>query len=123
MCIPDIHKINSPVLYLLAYASNKVEWKVEKMVLFRVSTIISVNRYSNSTYPYLFNVKRTFQDGGVSNPIAVGDFTDKAIAEKYRESLLNVASNVKFSIQDVEIKVKEQQQGTNMRHVTQTKTT
>src|SRR5690606_26367390 len=99
------HKIDAPVLYLFAYASNKTEWKEDKTVAMTVSNVIPVYRYSDGTYPYIANVKRTFENGGMSNPIVVGYFTDQAMAEKYQQSLAGVAEQGRFQVSYVDIKV------------------
>src|SRR5690606_5898748 len=92
---------------LFAYNSNKNEWNEDKSVAMSVSNVIPVYRYSDGTYPYLSNVKRTFESGGMSNPIIVGYFTDRAMAEKYQQSLLGVANPGRFLISQIDIKVKE----------------
>lgn len=99
------HKIDAPVLYLFAYASNKNEWNEDKTVAMTVSNVIPVYRYSDGTYPYVANVKRTFENGGMSNPIVVGYFTDQAMAEKYQQSLVDVADQGRFKVSHVKIKV------------------
>jgi len=99
------HKIDAPVLYLFAYTSNKNEWKEDKTVAMTVSNVIPVYRYSDGTYPYIANVKRTFETGGMSNPVVVGYFTDQAMAEKYQQSLLGVADQGRFLVSGVDIKV------------------
>ncbi|PRD49400.1 hypothetical protein C5745_01920 [Sphingobacterium haloxyli] len=99
------HKIDAPVLYLFAYASNKNEWNEDKTVAMTVSNVIPVYRYNDGTYPYIANVKRTFETGGMSNPVVVGYFTDQAMAEKYQQSLVDVADQGRFQVSHVDIKV------------------
>lgn|GEM_PF-1764670 len=106
-------KITAPVLYLFAHGSNKADWYKNQSVAMALSNVIPVYRYSDGTYPYTSNVKRTFENAGISNPVLVGYFTDKNEAEKYRSSLLEIAPNAKFAINDVAVKVKEQALNTN----------
>jgi len=105
------HQIDAPVLYLFAYTSNKSEWQQDKTVPMAVSNVIPVYRYSDDTYPYLSNVKRTFESAGMSSPVIVGYFTDQAMAEKYQQSLLKVSNQGRFLVDHIEIKVKEKDTG------------
>lgn len=102
------HKVTAPALYVFAYSSNKAEWENNQAVLMSVSNIIPVYRYNDGTYPYTSNVKRIFENVGLSNPILMGYFTNETEAEKYRRSLLDVAPSAKFTVKEVEVKVKEQ---------------
>ncbi len=106
------HKITAPVLYVFAYNSNKADWNKNQNVAMSISNVIPVYRYSDGTYPYTSNVKRTFENEGLSNPILMGYFTNKSEAENYRNSLLEVAPNAKFTVKNVEVKVKEQKLNT-----------
>lgn len=101
------HKINAPVLYLFAYSNDRTNWDKDQNVPLTVSNVIPVYRYSDGTYPYSSNVKRTFETGGVKNPVIVGYFTDARQAQQYRNSLINLAPNAKFALSNVEIKVKD----------------
>lgn len=101
------HKIDASVLYLFAYSDDKTNWDRDEEVPFTVSNVIPVYRYNDGSYPYSSNVKRTFETGGVKNPIIVGYFTDAGQAQQYRNSLLGLAPNAKLAISNVEIKVKE----------------
>jgi len=103
------HKINEPVLYLFAYYSNKSEWGENKTINMAISNVIPIYRYSDGTYPYISNVKRTFESGGISNPTIVGYFTDRNMAEKYLQSLKEVAEQGRFLLSNIEIKVKEKE--------------
>jgi hypothetical protein len=95
------HKINAPVLYLFAYSSNKTEWNQDKVVPLTISNVIPVYQYSDGSFPYISNVKRTFENGGISDPTVIGYFTDQAMAERYQESLLKVANQGRFLISEV----------------------
>ncbi|QIG90365.1 hypothetical protein G6R40_12185 [Chryseobacterium sp. POL2] len=106
------HKITAPVLYVFAYNSNKADWDKNQSVPMSISNIIPVYRYSDGTYPYTSNVKRTFENAGISSPVLMGYFTNKSEAENYRSSLLEVAPNAKFAVKEVEVKVKEQKPNT-----------
>lgn len=101
------HKISAPVLYMFAYNSNKADWNKDQSVPMSISNVIPVYRYSDGTYPYTSNVKRTFESAGMSNPIIIGYFTDQEEAEGYRSSLLEIAPEAKFAVKDVEVQVKE----------------
>lgn len=103
------HKINVPVLYVFAYGSNKNDWNKNQNVALKVSNVIPVYQYSDGTYPYTSNVKNTFENAGINNPVVIGYFTQKNEAEKYRNSLLEVAPNAKFAITEIAVKVKEKQ--------------
>ncbi|MGA9211284.1 hypothetical protein [Kaistella sp.] len=102
------HKITAPVLYVFAYNSNKNDWNKNQSVPMSISNVISIYRYSDGTYPYTSNVKRTFESAGIGNPVLMGYFTQKNEAEKYRNSLVELAPNAKFVLKEVEVKVKEQ---------------
>lgn len=102
------HKITVPILYVFAYNSNKADWDKNQSVPMRISNVIPVYRYSDGTYPYTSNVKRTFENAGISSPVLIGYFTNMIEAENYRNSLIDVAPNAKFSVKEVEVKVKEQ---------------
>lgn len=102
------HKITAPVLYVFAYSSKKAEWNKNQNIPMSISNVIPVYRYSDGTYPYTSNVKRTFESAGIENPVLIGYFTHQAEAENYRSSLLDVAPNAKFTVNEVEVKVKEQ---------------
>ncbi len=106
------HKITAPILYVFAYNSNKADWDKNQNVAMSISNVIPVYRYSDGTYPYTSNVKRTFENAGISNPVLMGYFTNKSEAENYRSSLLEVAPNAKFAVKEVEVKVKEQKPNT-----------
>lgn len=106
------HKITAPVLYVFAYNSNKADWVKNQNVEMSISNVIPVYRYGDGTYPYTSNVKRTFENAGISSPVLIGYFTNKTEAENYRRSLLDVAPNAKFTVKEVEIKVKEQKPST-----------
>lgn len=106
------HKITAPILYVFAYNSNKADWNKNQNVAMSISNVIPIYRYSDGTYPYTSNVKRTFENEGLSNPILMGYFTNKSEAENYRNSLLEVAPNAKFTVKNVEVKVKEQKPNT-----------
>lgn len=101
------HKVDAPVLYVFAYSGNKTAWEKDQEVPLDVSNVIPVYRYNDGTYPYSPSVKRTFENGGIKSPILVGYFTDKRQAEKYRKSLLDVAPNAKFALNNIELKVNE----------------
>jgi len=107
------HKVEAPVLYLFAHGSNKSEWNRNQSVTMSISNVIQVHRYNDGTYPYTSNVKRTFESSGISEPVLIGYFTNKDEAEKYRNSLLEIAPNAKFSIKEVEVKLEEQSVNTN----------
>lgn len=102
------HKITAPILYVFAYNTNKVDWDKNQNVAMNISNVIPVYRYKDGTYPYTSNVKRTFENAGLSNPVLMGYFTNKNEAENYRNSLLEIAPNAKFAVKEVEVKVKEQ---------------
>lgn len=102
------HKITAPILYVFAYNSNKADWDKNQNVAMSISNVIPVYRYSDGTYPYTSNVKRTFENAGINSPVLMGYFTNKSEAENYRNSLLEVAPNAKFTTKEVEVKVKEQ---------------
>ena len=101
------HKVTAPVLYLFAYAMDKRNWESDVNIDVVLSNVIPVFRYSDGAYPYLSNVKKTFENGGVNNPKVIGYFTDKSQAETYRKGLIDVASSAKFSLYETVIKVKE----------------
>lgn len=102
------HKIDAPLIYVFAYSTDEKNWEKDQEIPLTVSNVIPVYRYSDGTYPYTSNVKRTFENGGVNKPILIGYFTDRTEAEKYRNSLVDVAPNAKLAVNDIEIKVKEQ---------------
>lgn len=102
------HKIDAPVLFLFAYENNKEGWNQNKNIDIIISNIIPVYRYSDGGYPYTSNVKRIFENAGIKNPAIIGYFTNKKEAEKYRNSLIEVAPNAKFTLKNIEVKVKEQ---------------
>lgn len=102
------HKVTAPILYVFAYNSNKADWDKNQNVAMSISNVIPVYRYNDGTYPYSSNVKRTFENAGVSSPVLMGYFTNKSEAENYRNSLIDVAPNAKFAVKEVEVKVKEQ---------------
>lgn len=102
------HKITASILYVFAYNSNKADWDKNQNVAMSISNVIPVYRYSDGTYPYTSNVKRTFENAGINNPVLMGYFTNKSEAENYRNSLIDVAPNAKFAVKEVEVKVKEQ---------------
>jgi len=106
------HKITAPVLYVFAYNTNKADWDKNQSVAMSISNVIPIYRYSDGTYPYTSNVKRTFENAGINNPVLMGYFTNKNEAENYRNSLLDVAPNAKFAVKEVEVKVKEQKSTT-----------
>ena len=101
------HKVTAPVLYLFAYSSNKSEWGKNQTVTMGISNVIPVYRYSDGTYPYSANVKRTFENAGMINPIIIGFFTDRKDAENYRSSLVEIAPDAKFAIKDIEVQVRD----------------
>lgn len=102
------HKITAPILYVFAYNTNKADWDKNQSVVMNISNVVPVYRYSDGTYPYTSNVKRTFENAGLNNPVLMGYFTNKSEAENYRLSLIDVAPNAKFAVKEVEVKVKEQ---------------
>lgn len=91
----------------------KNDWNKNQNVVLKVSNVISVYQYSDGTYPYTSNVKNTFENAGINNPVVIGYFTQKVEAEKYRNSLLEVAPNAKFTITEIAVKVKEKQLDSN----------
>src|SRR5690554_1422768 len=108
------HKVDAPVLYLFAYQNNKTDWNKNQEIPMAISNVIPVYRYSDGSYPYTSNVKRTFENAGITNPALVGYFTNKKEAERYRNSLIDVAPNAKFILKDIQVKVKEQSTNTNV---------
>lgn len=103
------HKLDEPVLYLFAYSSNKNDWTKDMTVPIKISNVIPVYRYTDGTYPYLSNVKRTFENGGITAPVIVGYFTNRQMAEKYQQSLIGIADQARFTVQLANIKVKEKE--------------
>lgn len=102
------HNINIPVLYVFAYKFDRTNWQKNEYVPLSVSNVIPVYQQSDGTYPYVSNVKRTFEGAGISTPVMVGYFTDKKLADKYQQSLIGTASDAKFNLNMVNVKVKEQ---------------
>lgn len=101
------HKITAPVLYLFAYSSNKTAWKQDKTVPVTLSNVIPVYRYSDGSYPYVSQIKRTFENADVTDPVIIGYFTDQATAEKYQQSFVEMAHHGRFLLNQVTIQVAE----------------